>query len=371
MDPAALVSPPPPLRDSINVGLVSLGTALPPFRMTQKEALDFILSRFRVREGTKALYRRVFDNESVETRHFAMGDPAEVLETDHDKVLARFEKAATELSAQALRRALDGAGISPREVDFLAVTTCTGYLCPGLSAYVIEAAGLRPDVRGADLVGMGCGAAIPALERAHDFLQAHPGATAAVVCTEICSAAMFSDDAADLVISNAIFADGSAAAVLRGRPAGGDGDGAAAPRLRGFASLVVPEWRDSLRFRTDGGHLRNVLAREVPDQVGQALRRLVPPLLESRGLSPDRIGHWILHAGGEKILAAVQDALDLPPAALDASRQVLKRCGNMSSPTVLFVLQERLSARPPRPGEWGVLASFGAGFSAYAALLEF
>ncbi|MGQ0645525.1 MAG: type III polyketide synthase, partial [Elusimicrobiota bacterium] len=290
------------------------------------------------------------------------------LEPAPDRVNARFEKWGAALSARALAGALDGAGLAAEGLDFLAAATCTGYLCPGLSAYAAEAAGLRPDARLADLAGMGCGAALPALEQAYNFLQAHPDSSAAAVCTEICSAAVFSDDAADLVVSNALFADGSAAAVLKAAPPGEKGGG---PVLRGFASLTVPAWRDTLRFRTEGGRLRNVLGREVPAQAAQALESVSADLLGRFGLARADVGRWILHPGGRKVLDAAQERLGLPPEALLSSRRVLERCGNMSSPSVLFVLKEEMESRPPRRGEWGLMASFGAGFSAHAALLEF
>lgn len=365
------------------VRLASLATAVPPLRVTQQEALAFVLARFPVKESTKVLYRRVFENASVRTRHFALDSLEQVLDADRDAVNRRFEKKAVELAARALRGALREAGLVPADLDALTVTTCTGYLCPGLGAYVAEACGLRRDVFLSDLVGMGCGAAVPALRDASQFVQTHPGARAAAVSVEICSAAMFSDDAADLVVSNALFADGAAAAVLEPADRPSPGKRGEGPRLRGFASLLRPEWRDKLRFRTDGGRLRNVLAKDVPERAAEALRELVDRLLAEHGLAASDVGHWLFHSGGGKILDALQSGLSLPPAALESSRRVLRDFGNMSSPTVLFVLQDRLAAgdrasekgregaAAVRPGDLGVLASFGAGFSAHAALLEF
>jgi len=186
---------------------------------------------------------------------------------------------------------------------------------------------------------------------------------AAVVSTEICSATFFSDDAPDLVVSNAIFADGSAAALLSTR-----GRGAV---IIDAASRVAPEWRDTLRFRTDGGHLRNVLGRNVPAQSAKATEGILQTLLKRQNLKRGDIGRWALHAGGAKVLEALEKEIGLAPEALAANRAVLRRFGNISSPTVLFVLAESLRRRPARPGEWGFMASFGAGFSAHGALLHF
>lgn len=354
------------------VSIHGIGTALPPRRVTQAETLAWGLDHVPLTAATRDLYAKVLCDPSIEARHLAVEDLSEVLETDHDKVLARFERWAGDLSARSLTSALHAAGVSPGSVDYLAATTCTGYLCPGLTSYVMERAGLRPDLRRMDLVGMGCGAAIPALEQACHFLAAYPDGTAAVVCTEICSAAVFFGDAPDLVISNTIFGDGSAAVVLRrrdGTPAGSAPG--SRPALLGFRSLTLPEWRETLRFRTEQGHLRNVLSRDVPVRAGAACRRLIHELLQDHGLDIGQIAHWMMHAGGRLVLDAVERALDLPAAALEAARAVLRDAGNLSSPTVLFVLDEERRRHPPARGDLGILSAFGAGFAAHAALLEY
>ena len=244
--------------------LLVVATAVPSLRVTQAEALQFVLRRFKLRPATTTLYRRVFAHESVATRYFALKNLEEVLETDPDRINLRFEREAVGLSLRSLRSALHKANLQSKDIGFLAVTSCTGYVCPGIAAQLVGAAKLRLDVQYVDLVGMGCGAALPALQAADNFCQSHPRQIAAVVSTEICSAAMYSDDAADLVISNALFGDGSAAALLRAGPGPG-------PALTHFSSLVVPEWRDGLRFRTENGRLRNVLVKEVPERAAQAL----------------------------------------------------------------------------------------------------
>ena len=353
--------------------IVGLGTALPPLRLTHEHALEFARSRVGMAEETVSLYARMMAGSAIDTRAVALDDLAEALDRDHDRILARFERWAIALSAESLGRALDAAGVRAAELGFLAVTTCTGYLCPGLSSYVAERCGLRPDISRVDIVGMGCGAAVPALEQACQFLAAHQDGFAAIVSTEICSAAMFLGEAMDLIVSNTIFGDGSAAAVLR-RTRNGAGpreDASPAPRLAGFQSLLVPEWRDGLRFRTEGGHLRNVLSRQVPARAAEACRKIADILLGDRNLARSDVDHWVIHAGGKAVLDAVQRALELPADGLAASRTVMRRCGNMSSPTVLFVLEELHRTKRPRAGDRAVLSSFGAGFAAHAALLEY
>lgn len=293
--PETLASP--LLRQDVRI--LGIGTSVPSFSITQQDALEFALSAFDIKNSTKTLYRRTFGHKSIERRHFALNDLSEVLEQDRDKVNLRFQTRAVELSKRALTLALQKSHLDARKIDFLAAATCTGYLCPGLTSYLVEACGLRPNTRLADIVGMGCGAALPSLEQAHNYVLAHPGAIAAVVCTEICSAAMFSNDDVDIVISNTLFADGSAAILLQSEAPGEmpSRNGAPHPRILGFSSRTIPEWREALRFKTEQGYLKNSLGKDVPEQAARALQLAVSDLLTQHERVPSDIDHWILHSG--------------------------------------------------------------------------
>jgi len=343
--------------------IASIGTALPPMKMTQAESLAYILANFGGRDGTKALYKRVMSNPSVQTRHFAMDNPDEAMEMSLDARNKRFQVRGAALSCEALGQALVSAGLKPDGLDFLVTTTCTGYLCPGFSSYIVEGAGLRPGTAVFDIAGMGCGAAVPALRLASDFVRANPGTNAAVVSTELCSTTMVTDDDPQLIISNSIFADGSAAAIVTDRQVPG-------PRIMDFSFQTEPASRESLRFRSDRGYLRNVLAKEVPALTAGALGKALAGLSKSAPLPMDRL-RWILHPGGATVLDAIRDGIGISEERLASSRSILRRCGNMSSPTVLFVLKEEMEISPPAPGTPAILAAYGAGFAAYAALLEF
>ncbi len=354
------------------IKICSVSTATPPLRLTQKEALQFIRENFKVQPGTLKLYERVFGNESVETRYFSLENIEAVLEEDPDKINRRFEKQAIQLSALSLKKALFRAKIEAQELDFLAVSTCTGYVCPGLAAQLIEPCGLRHDLRYVEVVGMGCGSAIPAMEQCHNFLKANPNGTAASISTEICSAAMYSDDAPELVISNAIFADGSAATILTDKENRGQSLKGQSPIfLKNFASLTYPKWKEELRFTTQNGRLRNKLGVQVPTQAAQSVKEVVALLCKKSGIQRDAIQYWIAHTGGKRVLDEIQKSLSLPDLALAPSRKILKNYGNLSSPSVLYVLEEVLTSSSPKKGELSILVSFGAGFSAHACLLEF
>lgn len=345
--------------------VLTVATANPSLHVTQDESLAFILKHIPMKSATRTLYEKVFQNKSIERRSFGLETLEAVLEKDYESINTRFQRAATNLSSQSLTQALENSSLQTQDLDYLVTATCTGYLCPGLSSYIIEKLDLKPTVHHADLAGMGCGAAIPALKSALNFVRAHPGARAAVVCTEICSAAMYADDAPDLVISNGIFADGSAAAIV----SSADSDPAALTVID-VKSLIQPAWRESLRFRTKNGYLRNVLSKEVPMQAAAAVSNITQTLLAENNLNKNDVRHWLVHSGGEKILGAIAEEINLN-GELDPSRTILREHGNMSSPTVLYVLEHVLKTKKPKSGEWGVLASFGAGFSAHAALLKF
>jgi alkylresorcinol/alkylpyrone synthase len=254
-----------------------------------------------------------------------------------------------------LRRALERADLPALTgVDALFVCTCTGYLCPGLSSHIAEQAGLRPDAYHLDLTGAGCGAAIPALRAAHNYLAAHPGHRAAVVAVEVCSAAFYVDDDPGVLISLCLFGDGAAAAILDDRGPG--------LSFHDFRSLHRPEEREKIRFVNREGKLRNQLHRTVPDLAAAAVRELFPA--GQNGHAP----HIISHGGGKEVLAAIRTRL--PGHDLAEATEVLRQYGNMSSPSVLFALEQALASPNRNATQPHWLVSFGAGFSCHSCRLE-
>ncbi len=349
-----------------DVRVIALGTANPPLRISQEESYQAYVSMLSLSDRAIALLRRIFlDNRSIGHRHFGMDSLDDILRNSQDELITRYRKFAVQTSVQAAQEALRRAGLGPEDLDAIVVNSCTGYLCPGLTSYVAEALGLRPEIRPFDLQGMGCGAALPNLETAYNYLQAHTESTVLAIAVEICSATLYFDEAPDILISNALFGDGAGAVVLTNRP------GQGGVRLRGFAAGLYPQDREHLFFRTENSKLRNVLSVEVPVVGARNGGEVIDRLLAEQGLAQDGIDHWIVHPGGQKVLDAFQEGLALAPDALDASRKVLYNYGNMSSASVLFVLEEFLRNGTTQPGDTGVMCSFGAGFGAYAGLLEF
>ena len=348
--------------------IVGLGTAVPPNRYTQPqcwEALVRAAPRMRLGGPAQALLRRVLlGDNGIRTRAFALDSLDEVFAADPDTLHRRFAVHAPALACEAGGNALRRAGREPRQVDAVIVSTCTGYLCPGLTSYVAENLGLRPDVLPLDLVGQGCGAALPNLRTAVALLHAGQAETVLSICVEVCSAAFYLDDDPGVLISACLFGDGAGAAVLS------TALGRATRRVEWKAarSLVNPAEREALRFQQNAGMLRNRLAPQVPELAAHHAASVLDDLLQQRGLARRQIGTWILHAGGRKVLAALRDRFGLGEADIRWSAQTLLDYGNMSSAFVYFALDAAL--RGNAPGGWWWLTAFGAGFSSHGALLK-
>jgi alkylresorcinol/alkylpyrone synthase len=351
----------------MKVSLRGLGVANPPLYTTQEEACAFITERFDLKPAERELYRRILLDGKIKGRYLGMDAKTDALETNPDRLLARFLRFGRATAVDAARRALSEADVEPAGIGGLVVNTCTGYLCPGLSSYIAEDLGLNTSIAYQDLMGMGCGAAIPNLEAAAGLLARGTGPVLSIAA-EICSATIFPSHEPDLVVSNCIFGDGAAAAVL---DRAGDDKPAGLARLTDFGTGLFPQYREDLRYRTEGGLLRNHLTKRVPSIGARTAKDVASRLLAKHGLAKDDISWWAVHPGGTVVLAQVGRELALSEDALRFSYDIFSQYGNMSSPSVLFVLRKILDSGLARPGQKGMLVAFGAGFSAFAALVEF
>ena len=344
--------------------LHSLTTANPAASFSQRDSLALAQASpglpNRLDRRSRLMLSTILRGDSgIEQRQFAARDINQLFTLDADALNEEFRQTAPALAAQALRHALQEAGVAPAELDALVVCTCTGYLCPGLSSYIAEQLGLRPDTWLQDLVGLGCGAAIPALRATEAILASNPDATVACVAVEICSAAFYLDNDPGVIISACLFGDGAAASVWKSAP------GPSALRCHSFDTYHEPAERDRIRFEQREGKLRNLLHPSVPALAAGAVKHL-HDRATSRGQRP--IARLLSHAGGKDVLAALAETF--PGHDFAMSREILRRHGNMSSPSVLFALAEALRQdRPDASADWW-LTSFGAGFSAHACRLS-
>lgn len=361
--------------------ITGIGTALPAARFTQAECWNALRAwpgHGRLTDRSRALLRKVLQAENgIATRHVAGGGITQACSMDPDVLHQHFVEHAPALGTAAAGRAMAAAGIGPESIDALIVSTCTGYLCPGLSSYLAERLGLRPDVFALDLVGQGCGAALPNLRNAEAIVRAGRAGRVLSVCVEVCSAAFYLDDDPGVLISACLFADGAGAAVLSAEPAAcgvsSVPDVLAVPGSRRVAwkdsaSWLDPAARDLLRFEQKGGLLRNILTPPVPGRAAEAAGKVFREVASRTGLKQAEIAGWMFHAGGRDVLAALQREMNLSAENLQYSASVLRDIGNVSSPFVFFVLERAL--QQAAPGGWWWLSSFGAGFSCHGAILE-
>jgi len=348
--------------------ILGLGTATPPHRYTQTECWAALqaspqFSALTSRSQT-ILETILLGNNGITSRRLALESLKEAFDLNPDTLHRRFVRYAPMLAAEAAEHALREADQNADTIEAVIISTCTGYLCPGLTSYVTERLGLRRDVLALDLVGQGCGAALPNMRTAEALLSAERCRHVLSICVEVCSAAFYLDNDPGVLVSACLFGDGAGAAVLSSAPHSRN----RRIQWKTSSSALVPAERDALRFEQHQGMLRNILKRSVPKLAATQAEAVLDEVLSKAGVSRSEIRTWIWHAGGRDVLEALQEQMKLSTDDLRWSRAVLNEYGNLSSAFVYFVLQEAM--RRNAPGGWWWLSSFGAGFSCHGALLE-
>src|SRR5437660_11695913 len=336
--------------------IAAVATAVPPYRYTQAQILALAGYADERRRG-------FFAASDIEGRHLWI-DPARFTPNETvDELNARFCEGALALAESAARATLARAGWTPEDVDFIATTTCSGRLTPSLDAHLVARLGCRAEVQRVHVGDTGCASAMVALQQAWNHLQTFPGHRALVTAVEICSAAYYLDDRLESAVAHAIFADGAGAVALSTQ---GAGVSVVCHRTR-FRSEHLP----AMGFEYPGGRPRVVLSKEVRRIGAAMMQEMADVLMEAQGLKPDDIRYWVLHSAGRRVIEQARVRLGLTEPQIAYSREVLRRFGNMSSATILFVLEAMLRAARPVPGEWGLMIALGPGFAAEGALLRF
>lgn len=367
----------------MSLTILGLGTALPPHRLTQGDAAT-IAARVALPEADPApSKRRLLDTlhrrSGVARRHIVLEDlTGESADQERgffgttnpgtgDR-MRRYRQEAPPLALRAVRAALEQAQVPPERITHLITVSCTGFHAPGVDLALMAALPLRPSVARTHVGFMGCHAALNGLRVAAGFTGADPQACVLLCAIELCSLHLQYGWEADRIVANALFADGAAALVASGLEPEATMD--PTPGLRHWiasGSLLVPDSEEAMSWAIEDHGFVMGLSPQVPDRIGAHLRPWLEGWLAEHQLTLDSIGCWAIHPGGPRILSAVMDTLALDPALLEPSRSVLRDCGNMSSPTLLFIL-ERLR-RSDAPGPCLAMA-FGPGLCIEVALLE-
>ncbi|HZC19703.1 MAG TPA: 3-oxoacyl-[acyl-carrier-protein] synthase III C-terminal domain-containing protein [Rubrobacteraceae bacterium] len=345
-----------------NPRILSAATAVPPYRIEQKDTKEFARRLFAGKFRDLGRLLPVFDNGQIETRHSCR--PLEWFgwERSFPERNALYVEHALELSEKAARRCLDRAGVEPGEVGTLFFVSTTGISTPSLDAKLLFGLGLSPNLKRVPVWGLGCAGGAAGVARAADYARAYPEELALVIVVELCSLTFqVGDISKSNLVAASLFADGAAAVLL------GAGEG---PEVLGSHSTTWPGTEDVMGWDLVESGLKVRFAKSVPRIVRTRTRATMEEVCEKHEISPEDLRHLVVHPGGMKVLEAYEEALGLESGTLALSREILREYGNMSSASVLFVLERFLESYPAGSGEYGSISALGPGFSAEHVLFR-
>ncbi|HZG77509.1 MAG TPA: 3-oxoacyl-[acyl-carrier-protein] synthase III C-terminal domain-containing protein [Paenibacillus sp.] len=354
--------------------IAAVGTAVPEYRVPQCDVKEAVRHMFGASVPQLDRLLPIFENSGIEARHFCVPLEWFLLPHGAEEKHALFVEHATALAERAARVCLDRAGVAPGEIDHIVFATTTGTATPSLDARLCNRLGFRPDVKRSPLWGLGCAGGAAGLSRAAEYVRAFPEHRCLLVSAELCSLTFIRGDASKSnLIATSLFADGAAAALIEGSAAAEARGGGkrVGPRIVSTRSTIWPDSLDVMGWDVTNDGLKVVFSKDIPTLVTREMRGIAESLLAPEGLAIADVGQYVLHPGGMKVLRAYETALELAPGRLAASERVLRQYGNMSSCTVLFVLEDILGRSDPRPGEIGVAGALGPGFSSEMLLLRF
>ncbi len=354
----------------MTVRMLAIGTATPPGRLTQERtaALGRTFAPTSVAEGAiEALHRRTRIEERASVLiDAATGDQSFYPPNDGGDGpttaarMAVFERESLALAQRAATAALRESGVEPSRVTHLVTVSCTGFASPGVDQLLVNALGLHASIGRTHVGFMGCHGALNGIAVANALAAADPGAVVLLCCVELCSLHMHYSDRVDQLIANALFADGAAAAVFSQSTNGEH------PQVRGCRSWLVPDTAELMSWHIGDHGFVMTLAPKVPERLSQVVPGWMDSVLDSCGLRRSEVGGWAIHPGGPRIVDALAAALGMPDYSAQDSLEVLRQNGNMSSPTILFILDRMRREKRPRP--WVAMA-FGPGLAAEAVVL--
>jgi predicted naringenin-chalcone synthase len=361
---------------SANIRISGIGTALPPHRILQGEAATIAKKYSCETPAQERLFETLYRRAGVEGRNSVVlhrsDGPLEGRQgfygteapTTRDR-MRRYEASAGDLAAAASRAALDEAGTDPGRVTHLVTVSCSGFYSPGYDVALIKRLELPRSVARTHVGFMGCQGALNGLRAARAFVDADPRSVVLLCALELCSLHHQYGWDSDLIVANALFADGAGALVVEGE---GGGAGPGAPyRLVASGSALIDDSEDAMTWRIGDHGFTMTLSPRVPEIINGHLRPWLEGWLRRQGLGMGDVGSWAVHPGGPRILSAFEEATGLGRAALDVSYRVLADHGNMSSPTILFILDRLRRGGGARPV---VALAFGPGLSVEAALFD-
>ncbi len=346
--------------------ITSVASAFPEYTYTQEAITDALKKYWGDKLERPGLLERLHSHAGVSQRHLAFPFAQyEKFNTFGETNRAWFE-VGQKLGASAIDAALQRAHLTPREVDALYLVSITGVASPSLDARLINVMGLRPDVKRTPIFGLGCVGGATGLTRAADYVKAYPEQVAVLLSVELCSLTMRKDDVSTVnLIAMGLFADGAVAALVEGSQRVCDG-----PEIVGQRSVFYGETEDIMGWDISENGFGVVLSQKLPALIKSRFGADVDAFLSDNGLTRRDIGSWVIHPGGPKVLQAVEEALGLYEGELRLSWECLDRVGNLSSGSVLGVLEETMEHHRPAPGTMGLVGAMGPGFCSELILLR-
>jgi len=345
--------------------IAAAASAFPAHHYSQRALVDAFLRHWAPLLAEPRKLELLHHNVGVEGRHLALP-----IDDYPDLTFGKANNAwidtAKTLGAEVALKALDRAGLRPQDLGAIFFVSVTGISSPSIDALLVNRLGLSPNIRRIPIFGLGCVAGAAGISRAADYVKAYPRQYALLLSVELCSLTIQKQDISVAnLISSGLFGDGAAAVIVAG-----DDTPASGPEIIDTRSVFYPDTEGVMGWDISETGFRIVLSPEVPSVIAEHVREDAENLLAPHGLRLSDVDSWILHTGGPKILRSTQEALGLGEDGLAASWDCLRKMGNLSSASVLIVLEEILQNRRPAPGSWSILAAMGPGFCSEMVLLK-
>lgn len=350
----------------MNVKITTVAKQLPEYSRNTAEVIPFVKQWM---QGQDSRFQRkaikIFEGAGVDKRYSIM-DPIEVFtNTSFEQRNDIYIREIKKLGKKCLEKALKKANWKSTDIDFIITVSCTGIMIPSVDAYLINELKMRQDIVRLPVTEMGCAAGISGIIYANNFLKANPGKRAAVIALEAPTATFQLDDYSMAnIVSAAIFGDGAACVLMSSN------DEDPGPEILAEEMYHFYDATEMMGFKLVNTGLQMILDKNVPEQIAEHFPAILHPFLKKNNLEIADINHLIFHPGGRKIVETVEDLFGSLGKNIDDTKEVLKLYGNMSSATVLYVL-ERFMDQKPKRGDLGLMLSFGPGFSAQRVLLKF
>lgn len=346
--------------------VTAVGTAVPPHALTQESTREYAGQHFS--RGIRDIQRliSVFDNVQIRRRFFCV--PLDWFGHDHNFSERNdlYIEWAEKLSLESARSCLQKAKLEPGQIDHLVFVSTSGMSTPSIDARLINRLGFGKHIRRTPIFGLGCAGGAAGLSRCWELTKGSPRQRILLVAVELSSLTFQCNDfSKSNLVASALFADGAAAAVISGDELGDGG-----VEIVDTQSTIWPQTLDVMGWNFSQTGLQVIFSRSIPHLLKQHIKHNIERLLSLHKLSLESISHYVIHPGGAKVLQSFEESLGLTNGLLDNSRWILENYGNMSSPTMLFILDRLLCSRKARPGEYGISAAFGPGFSSELLLLR-